>query len=96
MANKVKRCKGKKCNRIIREENKSGYCQGCIGNEKNRENRRKICFICEEKCCGKMLIEWRKNQIISLCTFHFNWLLAPQFRDPKAARKEINRLRGCH
>ncbi len=94
--NKPNRCNGLKCNRLIRPNNKSGFCQGCTSNEIKRENRRKKCFICEEKCCGKLLFEWHKGKIISLCTFHFNWLLASQFSDPKAARKEINRLRGCH
>ncbi len=93
---KAIRCKGLKCNRLIRSNNKSGFCQGCIGNEKKRENRRKNCFVCEERCCGKMLIEWHKGKIISLCTFHFNWLLDPKFSNPTDARKEINRLRGCH
>jgi hypothetical protein len=61
-----------------------------------RDKKRKKCFICEEKATGKMLIEWRKNQVISLCGFHFNWLMDPKFNDPKELRKEINRLRCCH
>jgi len=94
MVKKIRRCKAEKCNRLIREENKSGYCAGCRANEIMRENKRKTCFICEEKCCGKLLIEWKKNSNISLCTFHFNWLLDPKFNDPKDLRKEVNRLRG--
>jgi len=88
---RVKRCK--KCKRVIREENKNGYCAGCASNAIRTEKKRKKCFICEEPCCGKLLIEYRKGQLISLCTSHFNRLLLIQ--DTKELREEIKRLK-CH
>jgi len=62
--------------------------------ERVRMKRIDRCFICEEPCCGKLLIEYRKGQLISLCTSHFNRVLLIQ--DPKELRVEIKRLKGYH
>lgn len=91
---KPNRCK--KCKRIISSKNKRGYCCGCGANEMNKQKKKKQCYICEERCCVEMLIEWRKGQRIYVCTFHFNWLMAPKFLPMKELRKEIKRLKGCH
>ena len=83
-----------KCNRIIRQSNKSGYCCGCAANEKKRDKLKKECFICKEPCSGKLLIEYRKGYCISLCTYHFNKLNL--ISDPKELREKIKYLKSYH
>ncbi len=89
---KPNRCKH--CKRIIRQSNKSGYCFGCSSNEKKKKKRREKCYICEEKCSGKLLIEHKKTKFISLCTIHFNEL--NKINDPKELRKRAKYLKSYH
>ncbi len=86
------RCK--KCKRIIRQRNKSGYCSSCSSNEKKKKKTRSTCHICQEPCSGKLLIEYRKNYNISLCTYHFNKLNLIQ--DHIELKKKIKYLKSYH
>jgi len=83
-----------KCNKIIRQSNQSGYCCGCATNEKKKDKLRKECHICEEPCSGKLLIEFRKGDYISLCTTHFNKL--NMIKDTEKLRKRIKYLKSYH
>lgn len=89
---KPKRCK--KCNKIIRQENNSGYCASHASHASKVEKLRKMCGICQEPCSGKLLIEHYKGRIISLCTYHFNTLNI--IDDPKELRQKIKYLKSYH
>ena len=80
------------CKKIININNKSGFCQHHAQIHKNKEKKLKFCHICEEPCCGKLRIEYRKGSIVSFCTYHFNKLNL--IRDSKVLRAEIKRLKG--
>ena len=80
------------CNKIIRQDNKSGYCQyhGQLIIKKNK--KLKICHICDEPCSGKLRMEIRKGVVVSFCTYHFNRLNL--ILDMKELRLEIKRLKS--
>jgi len=94
MSDKPRRCKRPDCNRIIRPNNKSGYCCGCVNNYLRKKIFRGKCNICQEPCSGNLLIQWRKDAFISLCTYHFNKLNLIQ--DPKELRKKVKYLKSYH
>ena len=81
---------------MIRADNKSGFCCGCGPNENRKKRFMKKCFICGDKCSGKLQIVVRKGSQNSFCTRHFNQLLNPEFNDPKKLRVEVKRLQGFH
>ena len=89
---KPKRCS--KCNKMIRQENKSGLCHYHNQQESRMRKKRESCTICQEKCSGKMLIEVKKNSYASFCTYHFNKLM--EIKDMKEVRKTIKRLKSYH
>lgn len=91
---KIKRCKV--CGKIIAPHNKSGMCGYHLTRAIEKENRFKKCWICKEKCSGKLRIETKKGTVHSFCTRHFNILLNPKFSNPTDLRVEIKRLQSYH
>lgn len=78
---KLKRCT--KCNRILREENKSGLCTSHYNKRTRKLNAKKyqanakmkrkrlrtdFCSRCGVECSGKLLIEIKKNLYYGFCS----------------------------
>ena len=92
---KNKRCS--KCNKTLRPRNKSGLCNYHSILQSKKEEIKKKCYICGEKCSGKMLIEWRKGTRSSFCKRHFNKLNDPmRIHNDKELREEMFRLKSLH
>ena len=89
---KAKRCT--ECSKIIDFNNLSGLCEYHSRKELHKKKVRKICHVCGEECSGNMLIRYRSNAVISVCTRHFNKLNLIQ--SPQDIRKEITRLKSYH
>ena len=91
---RVKRCK--ECKKVLADHNMSGLCNYHNTRKLEAEKRLKTCWICKEKCSGKLRIETKKGIVHPFCTRHFNKLLDPLFSDPAKLRQEIKRLQSYH